>query len=380
MSFLEFKTIRFDKQFGIKDGKVFTDNENGNNAFVVVAKESEAEFTCAYNFLIENDPDLADIFKGTREMTLIDFEVSFKGKDENGDYMKPTENTVYEASVREDGCLEFTMNGRKTYFNTNGIPFENYILGHWDATQEFKYYINKKLSETLTIEPGQTYFPIEDCLITGEIFGFVRKDGKNNLIYESSQVKEWKNVSMAEVGIKRFYDIIEEDIVRTGVYADDNMFPFWKLWYFMKETQGVRFIENEDFDDAKNVKINKLYDKLYRKGKTTLVPGEDSNLMGYYITHGANVHFGCCACGGSSRMKVNTFLSKLDQAYLENYGVDITPIRKRNLESETFVLKFNNDLKNPRIFYEGEKGETIELIQKKDMNYIKKEYRAYLDY
>ncbi len=363
MSFLEFKALRFDNRFWVENGKVVSDNKQGNNALVVATDTSSDNLQCAENILIENNPVLANIFNGTKPFEVNDLDFCITCIGDNMSKIHPQNNYVYTVSLKENGQLSFEMNGKYAYFYHCGISEDRYLLTDGCCARAFERYINRKLNQSIKVDCRGVAIDIVDLLFTGEVYGIIRKDGEYNLLYESTQEKKWKNVSMAEVGIKNFYDIIEQDIKKNSLPVDASITDFWKLYSFLSNSNNVFSLGSKEFEDIKDAKFHALYDKLYMKGKSTLVPGKDSNLIGYYIKCKAKMLFDNDNCGsGYYKVTMQTFLNKEDKEYaLEN--LKETPIRKRNLSSDCFVLKFNNDIENPRVFYEGDTGETIELIK-----------------
>lgn len=367
MSFLEFKVLRFNNRFWIKDGKIVSDNENGNNAMVVPATSGKKNLECAGNILIENNPDLIEIFKGTKPFGIEDLDYCITCLDNRLLKIQPKNGDVYTSSFNEDEGLSFKMDGSPAYFSHMGIPWKEYLLTDKNCARSFERYINKKINRSVKVNFRASYIDVMD-IFTGEIFSIIRQDGDYNLLNESSQEEKWKNVALKEVGIKEFYDIIEQDIDKHCLTVNEEIIEFLTLHMFFNYSKGFFNIGSKQFEDIKNAKMYALYDKLYIKGTTTLVPGEDSTLIGYYVTCNAKMLFDEDSyLNGYSNVIMNMFLDKTEKEYaLENLKEQ--PIRKRNLTSQCFTLKFNNDVDNPRVFYEGDSGETIELIQKRSVS------------
>ena len=227
MSFLEFKVLRFNNRFWIKDGKIVSDNENGNNAMVVPATSGKKNLECAGNILIENNPALIEIFKGTKPFGIEDLDYCITCLDNRLLKIQPKNGDVYTSSFNEDEGLSFEMNGSPAYFSHMGIPWKEYLLTDKNCARSFERYINKKINRSVKVNFRASCIDVMD-IFTGEIFSIIKQDGDYNLLNESSQEEKWKNVALKEVGIKEFYDIIEQDIDKHCLTVNEEIIEFFR--------------------------------------------------------------------------------------------------------------------------------------------------------
>lgn len=363
MSYVTCKTLRFDEHIYVKNGIVSSDNENGKNGFVIT-NDNRA-------FDVINNSKILDLYKSTNKFTLDDLKICIFGHTSNETSswitVRPSENCIIDVEEMDNGYLRLTMGEHKMHFNCVGLScFEYLFLG-----SSFEKYVNSTIEQFIKVNNEDCIFTISNAF-TGFIYGIV-KSGINNgysnfikeicddMIYENDHMR----ISMKDLGVTTFYDVIVEDIKNNSTVLNTRISSFEDLTNYLNMCEYIYDFDEDNLENVKNVKVYALYDRMCLKGKSTLVPCENSSFVGYFVSFGVKKFFGCppCECG-YVRITENTFFKDLD-TIKRVFETEPKELRKNNINSNLFELHRGNDIRNPEIYYISTSGEKIDLIHNK---------------
>jgi hypothetical protein len=352
MSFLDVRVLRFDERIEIKNKEVTSDNPNGKNGIVIMRDKFNTRW---FDKMIIDNPQELALFKNAKPFDFSDVQVHIKCDQDyaNKIYHHIEENSIITAKKEtlENGYTHmiFDVDGNIAYHNTCSGCFENFFLPN-DGLFKYAFikYINEETGMVVGINDGK----IEN-VFTHKVYGEIEDERH----YKNSST----NISMDEVGIKDFYEMIVEDIKKNKEDVDLSIKTFEDIKSFIKMSEHCYDMDFASKNGLKNVKFYKLYDKMYKKGKATLVPGEDSKFIGYYLSGTAKVMWGCPPCMTDYINTPEIFLFKERTGEFEFPELEVKPIRKRGIVGNEFVLTRNNNVDEPWLSYISKDGDVINL-------------------
>ena len=351
MNYIECKTLRFDNQIRVENGVVIGDNEKGRNGLVILNDGRKY-------FEVVDKPAILDIFKGTSPFTLEDLNFCVFET-------RPTDNCVIDV-VLKNSYLYYTIDGKRMSFNYCGHNCYN-SLGLDEALVK---YVNCTIGQVIKITQDESTFTISN-VFTDFVYGQVKNgisDGYcyyleeilNDMVYENDHL----SISMTKVGIEEFYNVLINDIKENSTVVDKSISSYDDLEKYLRICNNVYLFDSDNCEDVKAINVYALYDKVELKGKETLVPYENSNLVGYILNFRTKKFFGCPPCGGGYvTIRENLFVENLDNV-TKAFGdkVKVKPFRKKNLTSQHYTLQRGNSIDEPNVYYCSLSGEKIEFL------------------
>jgi hypothetical protein len=231
-------------------------------------------------------------------------------------------------------------------------------------------YVNCTIGQVIKITKDESTFTISN-VFTDFVYGQVKNgisDGYcyyleeilNDMVYENDHL----SISMAKLGIEEFYNVLINDIKENSTVVDKSISSYDDLEKYLRVCRETNLFDSDNCEDVKAIKVYALYDKVELKGKETLVPCENSNLVGYILNFRTKKFFGCppCECGYVT-MRENLFVENLDNV-TKVFGdkVKVKPFRKKNLTSQYYALQRGNSIDEPNVYYCSLSGEKIEFL------------------